>query len=271
VIHRNLIWSERGWDMSSFDELVDIMALLRSERGCPWDREQTHESIRPYLIEEVYEVLRAIDDRDDEELKAELGDLLLQIVFHAQIAKEEGRFDIEDVIRTNIEKLKRRHPHVFGRTAVSGTEEVLENWERIKGEERGNDKPASALDGVPRELPALLRAQRVQEKASMVGFDWERAEDVMGKVDEEFRELKEACRSGDPGRIADEMGDFLFSLVNLSRFLGVWPEDALRGTVDRFERRFRFIESELAKSGKSPREATLQEMDALWEKAKEIE
>ncbi len=257
--------------MSSFNELVDIMALLRSEKGCPWDREQTHESIKPYLIEEAYEVLRAIDDHDDEELRAELGDLLLQITFHAQIAKEGDRFDIEDVIRTNIEKLKRRHPHVFGEVMVSGTGEVLKNWERIKEEERKGSKPGSVLDGVPKDLPALLRAQRIQEKASTVGFDWEETEAVMEKVEEEFRELKEACRSEDPERITDETGDFLFSLVNLSRFLRVWPEEALRRTVDRFERRFKFIESELAKSGRSPMDATLQEMDALWEKAKEIE
>jgi tetrapyrrole methylase family protein/MazG family protein len=263
--------SEEGNYMSSFDELVDIMELLRSEKGCPWDREQTHESIKPYLIEEAYEVLSAIDEHDDEGLKAELGDLLLQVTFHAQIAKEGDRFDIEDVIRTNIEKLKRRHPHVFGEVTVNGTGQVLENWEKIKVEERKEGKTASVLDGVPKDLPALLRAQRVQEKASTVGFDWERTEDVMRKVDEEFHELKEACRSEDPERISDEIGDFLFSLVNLSRFLGVWTEEALRGTLDKFEKRFKFIESELAKSGRSPMDSTLQEMDALWEKAKEFE
>ena len=263
---------------SHFDELVRIMVRLREEGGCPWDREQTHESLKPYLIEEAYEVMEAMDQGDDEAFKEELGDLMLQVIFHARIAEEQERFDIGDVLAAHVEKLKRRHPHVFGEASVQGADEVWANWERIKGEEHG--KRTSVLSGVPKALPALLKARRVQEKASLVGFDWERTEEVFAKVEEEVGELKAACASHDEAdtdgisdevrkdHIRDELGDLLFSLVNLSRFLNVEPEDALRRTVDKFVRRFRAIEEELSRRGSSPAEASLEEMDAIWEGTK---
>ena len=250
--------------MSLFDELIQIMARLRAEDGCPWDREQDHRSLRPYLIEEAYEVLDALDREDDPSLREELGDLMLQIVFHAQIAREEGRFDIEDVLQTHVQKLKRRHPHVFGDASVSGSDQVIANWEEIKRQEGKR----SILDGVPRYLPALLRAYRVQEKAAGVGFDWEDVDGVLSKVDEELEEFREACAQRDPEQIEEELGDLLFSLVNVARFLNAHPEDALRRTADKFIRRFQFIESEIERTGRNLDTASIEEMDALWEKAK---
>lgn len=252
---------------SYFDELVRIMARLREEGGCPWDREQSHESLKPYLIEEAYEVMEAMDQGDDEAFKEELGDLLLQVVFHARIAEEQGHFDIGDVLAAHVEKLKRRHPHVFGEVSVQGTDEVWANWERIKREE--NSKRTSVLSGIPKALPALLKARRVQEKAALVGFDWERIEEVFAKVEEEVAELKAACASHNEDHIREELGDLLFSLVNLSRFLNVEPEDALRRTVDKFVGRFRAIEEELSRRGSTPDEASFEEMDAIWEGTKE--
>lgn len=254
---------------SSFDELVAIMTRLRGEGGCPWDRAQTHETLKPYLIEEAYEIIEALDQGDDQELKEELGDLLLQVVFHAQMAAEEGRFDIEEVIQTNIQKLRRRHPHVFGNVTVTGPEEVRDNWEQIKQKEKGGKR--SLLDGIPKSLPALLRARRVQQRASGVGFDWQRVEEVLEKVREEVEELQAVCAEQNRARAREELGDLLFSLVNLSRFLDVNPEDALQQTVDRFMRRFRRIEEELARRGKTPSQSSLEEMDEIWEDVKAIE
>jgi len=251
--------------MSSFQELVEMMSRLRGKGGCPWDKKQTHETIKPYLIEEAYEVVETIDRKDDERLQEELGDLLLQVLFHAQIAREEGRFDIEGVIEKNIAKLRRRHPHVFGDVKVKGAEEVLTNWEKIKRSEGGK----SLLDGVPPNLPALLRAQRIQEKAARAGFDWERPDEVMRKIEEEFAEFKKAYSQKNPEQVEEELGDIIFSFVNLGRFLGICLEDALRKTVNRFDTRFRFIESKLEKLGKDPKEVSLDEMNTLWEKAKE--
>jgi len=249
----------------AFERLVDLMATLRSEKGCPWDREQTHESLRPYLIEESYEVLEAIDHKDYQALKEELGDLLLQVIFHAQIAKEEGRFDIKEVIEIITEKLLRRHPHVFGEDVeIKTAQEQVRNWERLKRSEGRR----SVLEGVPPTLSALLRAHRIQEKASTVGFDWDNAEQVWEKVQEEMGELWEAIGSGDSSRIEGEFGDVLFSLVNLSRFIGVNPEDALRHTVDKFIQRFQKVEEELKAQGKSPEASSLEEMDAIWERIK---
>lgn len=251
--------------MSAISELIDVMKRLRAEGGCPWDREQNHESLKPYLIEEAYEVLDAIDKRDDEALREELGDLLLQIVFHAQIAAEESRFTVEDVARTIVEKLKRRHPHVFGNGRVRDSEEVLRNWEAIK---KGEGKE-SVLSGVPGGLPSLLRARRVQEKARRVGFDWDSIEGVTAKVMEELRELKQASESGDRAKVDEEFGDLLFSLVNFSRFLGVDAEDSLRRTIDKFSARFQRMERTAKARGKQSLEScTLEEMDALWEEAK---
>lgn len=252
-----------------FTELVEIMARLRGENGCPWDREQTSESIKPYLVEETYEVLEAIDEGDPAKLREELGDLMLQIVFHAQMAEEAGGFTIAEVLTAINDKLVRRHPHVFGDLKAETSQEVLFNWEQIKKAERQKAQgQASLLDGVPRELPALLRAHRLQEKASRVGFDWAEAREVLQKVEEELVELRSAMDGEAPDRVEAELGDLLFSLVNLSRFLAVNPEEALRKTIARFIDRFRYIEEELSRRGRSLRQVTLQEMDALWAEAK---
>ena len=252
-----------------FGELVQIMARLRGENGCPWDREQTHASIKPYLLEETYEVLESIDENDPAKLEEELGDLALQIVFHAQMADEAGLFTIADVLRGINEKLRRRHPHIFGDVKADTAQEVLFNWEQIKKLEREKAQGrASLLDGVPRELPALLRAHRLQEKASRVGFDWNEARQVFQKVEEELAELRAAMESEQPDRMEAELGDLLFSLVNLGRFIAVNPEDALRKTIARFIDRFQYIEEELARRGTAPGQVTLDEMDALWDEAK---
>jgi tetrapyrrole methylase family protein/MazG family protein len=241
------------------------MNKLRSVDGCPWDREQSHESLKPYIIEETYEVLEAVDRGDDDDLREELGDLLLQIVFHAQIAAEEKRFTIDDVAATIVKKLKRRHPHVFGDVQVDNAHEVLKNWEEIKKSEG----KSSVLDGVPGALPALLKARRVQEKVSRVGFDWEEGENVLLKVHEELEELRSALRGDSDERVAEEFGDLLFSLVNLSRFIDVDAEESLRLTVDKFSRRFRYIEKRIAEKGdRNVEEYSLEELDALWEESK---
>ena len=269
-----------------FDELIQLMAKLRAPDGCPWDRKQTHESLKPYLLEETYEVLETIDKQDDGKLREELGDLLLQILFHAQIAAERQVFSIEDVMQLLSDKLVRRHPHVFGPKGDGALtpDQVYSNWEQIKKSERQQSgRSESVLDGVPKTLPALLRAFQIQARASRVGFDWpqngEGVHQVMGKVKEEIEELTEAYgarndQAGDAERIAaqrhleDEMGDVLFSLVNLARFLKFNPEDALRRATDRFADRFHFVEAETARTGRTLDSMTLDEMDALWKKAK---
>lgn len=255
---------------TKFEELKKIMHRLRGPNGCPWDREQTHESLRPYLIEEAYEVLEVIDGADDLKLAEELGDLLLQIVFHSQIAEEEGRFDIEDVIGGIIEKLKRRHPHVFGDKKATNTRQVLIGWEKAKQEET-HRKGASILDGVPRELPALLKAHRVQEKVSRVGFDWEHIDQVFAKVEEELAEFRTAYQNHQKEQVEEELGDIFFALVNLSRYLETSPEDALRRTIDKFVSRFKYVESALQNKGLDPREVGLEAMDKLWDEAKSLE
>ena len=258
-----------GEIMSSFDELVEIIKILQAPGGCPWDREQTHESLKPYFIEEVYEAIEAIDSGSDEHLKEELGDVLLQVVFHAEIASRDGRFDIEGIIRGIVDKLKRRHPHVFGKESVENSDEVIRNWEAIKRQEkRGKKEDASVLDGLPRSLPALIKARRIQEKVSRFGFDWDHTEEVMLKVDEELRELKEARSKNDTAAIEEELGDLLFAVANLARFVSVCPEDALRKTIEKFQRRFQYIERELPKKGLKLGDASLEEMDELWEKVK---
>ncbi|NKB66468.1 MAG: nucleoside triphosphate pyrophosphohydrolase [Candidatus Latescibacteria bacterium] len=254
---------------TSFAELVDVMARLRAPDGCPWDREQTHETLKPYLLEEAYEVLEAIDEADDTELCAELGDVLLQVVFHAQVASEEGRFTVEDVGRAIVDKLIRRHPHVFGDVKVDGADQVVQNWEQIKKTERQEkDRPDSLLDGIPKQLPALLRAQRAQSKVSRQGFDWDKIDGPLDKVEEEFAEVRQAWKEGTSQQVEEEVGDLLFALVNSARFLDVNPEDALRRSVAKFERRFRAIEAELEKRGKSVEEASIEEMDAIWDAVK---
>lgn len=257
--------------MTPFEELVDIMAKLRSKGGCPWDREQTHQTLRPYLIEEAYEVLDALDNGGDGDFRDELGDLLLQVVFHAQIATEEQRFDIHDVARAINDKLVRRHPHVFGDIRADTADEVLTNWEKIKREEKGEGVAGSVLDGLPAGMPALLRAYRIQEKVARVNFDWDDVEAVLEKVGEEISEVRRALERGDRAKIEEEMGDLLFSLVNLSRHINVPPEDALRRSNDKFIRRFRYIEAALELKGESLERATFEELDDLWDEAKQRE
>ncbi len=253
-----------------FQRLVKIMATLRAPGGCPWDREQTRESLKPFLIEEAYEVLEALDQGGKEKLQEELGDLLLQVVFHAQVAAELGEFTVHEVLQTVTDKLTRRHPHVFGESRAETAAEVLSNWERLKQEERGGVKQASVLSGVPRSLPALLRAQRLQDKATRVGFDWGETAEVLQKVEEELQELKAAIGQGTEA-METEMGDLLFSLVNLARFLHLNAEETLRKCMEKFTRRFRHIETVIAQRGTSLAESSLEEMDALWDEAKVVE
>ena len=256
--------------MSEFKRLVDIMARLRAPDGCPWDREQNHETLKPYLIEEAYEVLDAIDDEDPKGLTEELGDVLLQVVFHAQVAREAGHFEIEDVARAISDKLVRRHPHVFGDVEAKNSDEVLVNWEQIKSEERKEKgkENASQMDGIPRHLPALQCAERIQKKAARVGFDWETTEEIAAKAREEVEEFIEVLASGDRDKMLDELGDVLFSIVNLARFVGLPPEEALTRTNTKFIRRFNYIEEKLRRRGTTPEASTLEEMDELWEQSK---
>jgi tetrapyrrole methylase family protein/MazG family protein len=250
----------------NLDELIKIMAALRSEKGCPWDKEQTMESLTPFIVEEAYEVLEAIDEKNPEAVKEELGDLLFQIVFQCQIAKEKGEFEIADVIDKIGRKMIARHPHVFGDADYKTTEEVLVHWEAQK--KREGKLRESLLEGVPRTLPSLLRAHRLQDRAARVGFDWEKIEDVMKKLDEEIGEFKDAMAKKEEIAVEEELGDVLFMLVNISRFIGVNPEDALRKTISKFISRFRYIEMAAAESGRKLSDMTLAEMDALWDEAK---
>lgn len=248
-------------------ELVKIMVALRADDGCPWDKQQTRDSLKPFIIEEAYEVLEAIDQKDPGAIKEELGDLLFQIVFQSRIAEENSEFGISDVIETIARKMISRHPHVFGDASCRNAEEVVVNWEEHK--KREGKQRSSILEGIPKELPALLRAHRLQSRASRVGFDWDRAEDVLKKLDEEVREFKEAVKQKKKGEIEDELGDILFMIVNISRFIGVNPEDALRKTISKFISRFRYIEMAAADRGRKLSDMTLAEMDALWDEAKQ--
>jgi len=258
--------------MTNFERLLEIIAILRSQNGCPWDKEQTHQSLKPYIIEEAYEVLEAIEAFDDNKLAEELGDLLSQIAMHAQLANERGVFDIEDVCGKIVNKLIERHPHVFSQEYIAqhgelSSKEVLHNWEQIKLN-KSNDKNYSVLQGVPNALPALLKAFRVQEKVGRYGFDWKKPEDVIEKVKEEIAEFEEALGSGEKTKQEHELGDLLFSLVNLARHLKMQPEEALNGTIRRFKKRFQYIEDKLRERGKSLNEASLEEMDRIWDEAK---
>jgi len=249
---------------NAFLRFLEIVRRVRTE--CPWDRDQTHQSIRHSLIEEAYEVIESIDNNDLQQLKEELGDLMLHVVLHAVMAEEKNAFTIDDVMTAISDKLIRRHPHVFGGTVEAGTpHQVKANWERIKLDE-GRE---SLVDGVPRELPALLRALRIQEKASKVGFDWKKKEDVWMKIEEEIGEFRRAEASEEAGAIEEELGDFLFALVNYARFLAINPEFALNKSTEKFIHRFKKIEGELKRTGKDVRNATLEEMDALWNSHKE--
>jgi tetrapyrrole methylase family protein/MazG family protein len=249
-----------------FTRLVEIMEQLRAPGGCPWDREQNFDTIKPYLLEETYEVLDAIDARDWEGLADELGDLLLQAVFFAQMAAEEGRFDIADSIRAINGKLVRRHPHVFGDGDAKTAGDVVRRWDEIKAAEK--ERPKGLLAGIPRSLPSLIEAQKIAAKAAGVGFDWENIDQVFDKLGEELAELDAARAGGTLEEIEGEIGDLLFVVVNLARFLSVDPEQALRKTNAKFRRRFTHVEDGLAEQGKSPQAASIGEMEALWQAAK---
>ncbi len=255
---------EREERFPAFAKLVDLMARLRAPDGCPWDRQQTHKSLRPYLIEEAYEVLAALNNDDVNDLKTELGDLLLQIVFHAQIASEEGKFNIEDVAESIASKLIERHPHIFAGSKVSDTEEVLHNWETIKMEREGR----TLLSGIPSNMPALLAAYRVQEKAAGVGFDWKDISGVRQKLKEEWNEFEAAIKEGNQEKMEAEFGDLLFVLVNLGKWMGINAEMALLKTVDKFMKRFKYVENKLKENGSSIDKSTLDEMDAIWNESK---
>jgi len=253
--------------VDEFRKLVEIMARLRAKDGCEWDRAQTHETLRQYLVEETHEVIDAIRSGHPDSLCEELGDLLLQILFHAQIASEKGQFDIADVIASISEKMVRRHPHVFGNAVADTPEAVSRQWDHIKKtiENRSHE---SILGGIPQEFPSLLRAAKMSKKAARAGFDWERKEQVLAKVEEELLELKEAMADGDPAHTEHELGDVLFSLVNLARFLGLNAEVAMVSVNKRFERRFREMENIAAKTGCSIENADVPTLDRLWEMAK---
>lgn len=263
--------------MTPIDRLNAIMARLRDpDGGCPWDVEQTFRTIAPYTIEEAYEVADAIERGDYDDLRSELGDLLFQVVFHARMAEEQGLFAFDDVATAMADKLERRHPHVFGpngplEAAQSDGWSQKARWEDIKAEERKGGAQHGVLDDVPVGLPALHRAAKLTKRAARVGFDWPSTDEVFAKLDEEVAELKAEIAAGDMDKAAEEMGDLLFVVANLARKLGVEPEDALRGANAKFVRRFRFIEEELAKAGKSPDQSTLEEMDGLWNAAKAAE
>ena len=246
----------------NFEDLVELVAILR--RDCPWDRKQTHKSIKDNLIEEAYEAIEAIDDGDFDEFKKELGDLMLHVVFHANMAAETEHFEIGDVIYTLMDKLIRRHPHVFGEIIVEDDGEVAENWENIKLSEGKK----STLDGLPAHLPALIRAQRMQEKVANVGFDWPEWRQSWHKLEEELAEFKETLKRNELQKSAEEFGDLLFSMVNVARFFELSAEDSLRQTNKKFEQRFRYVEEQLKKQGKPLKKATLEEMDFLWEESK---
>jgi MazG family protein len=257
---------------AGFERLIDIMERLRSPEGCPWDREQTFDTIKPYLLEETYEVMDAIDARDWNGLADELGDLLLQVVFFSQMAKEAGHFEVADAIEAINSKLVRRHPHVFGEGDAKTAADVIRKWDEIKaGEKAASAKPKGLLARVPRSLPALMEARQIAGRAAGAGFDWSNVEQVLEKLHEELAELEAARQAESPESLQDEIGDLLFVIVNIARFLKVDPEQALRGTNAKFRRRFGHVEKGLEAQGKSPREATIEEMEGLWQQAKLLE
>lgn len=251
-----------------FRKLLEIMDRLRGKDGCPWDLQQDHHSLMPYLIEETYEVIEAIDEGVPERIAEELGDLTLQIVFHARLGKEEGTFDAGDVMDSINRKMIRRHPHIFGDVKADTPEDVLKNWEEIKLKEKGVRPRKSLLDGIPRSLPALLHSRRLQERAAEVGFDWEDVDGVIDKFEEEAEEMRDAIKSGDRDKMTDELGDLLFALVNVGRWLGINPEEALRRTGAKFTRRFQQIEKAARQNGKKLSDMGLYEMEEIWQASK---
>jgi tetrapyrrole methylase family protein/MazG family protein len=254
----------------SFEDLVSLMTTLRGPNGCPWDRKQTLPDLKPYVIEEAYEVVDAIDRDDRASLTEEVGDMLLEAVFIAEVTREEGSFDIYDSITAVHDKLVRRHPHVFADVKANDADEVLVNWEKQKNEERKSENK-SLMSGVPQSMPALLKASRLTEKASRVGFDWRHTEDVFAKLDEELAEVHEAIASGDSANVHDELGDLLFTIANIARKLDVNPEEALQSTNRKFTRRFESMERAVRGQDRNLDQLSLEEMDALWNDAKAAE
>ena len=250
-----------------WEDLLTIMHLLRAPEGCPWDREQTHQSIRRNFLEETYEALDAIDRNDTPGMCEELGDVLLQVVFHSVMEEEQGRFTADDVVDGVAQKLVFRHPHVFGTTHVDGSNEVEQNWEELKLKEKGGNK--TVLEGVPSALPALIKAYRIQDKARNVGFDWEEKSQVWDKVFEEFGELKNEIENMNPDNMENEFGDLFFSLINAARLYDINPENALEHTNQKFIRRFNYLEQETLQKGKNLKDMSLAEMDAIWDEAKQ--
>jgi MazG family protein len=247
------------------EALLSLMGRLRADGGCPWDREQTRASLKPYLIEETYEALEALDAGETGHIVEELGDVLFQVVFHCQIAQERGEFTMADVLQGILQKMTRRHPHVFANAEVADAGEALRQWERIKRSEAGSDEgPRSALDGVPKSLPSLLRAQRLQEKAGRVGFDWPTWQEAWSKVREEMAETDEAMVAGDANRVKAELGDLFFSLVNVARLLEIDAEGSLRQAADTFTRRFKEVEAAMRAEGRQVDEASAEELDRQW-------
>jgi tetrapyrrole methylase family protein / MazG family protein len=255
-------------DGKPIDQLLSIMQRLRAPDGCPWDREQTLDSLKKNLVEETYEVIDAIEQGDRSGLREELGDLLLQIVFQSQICSEEGAFDFQDVAAAISDKLVRRHPHVFGETQVKDAEEVLKNWEQIKRIEKGDAQPRSTVAGIPRHLPALHKAQQIQSRVARVGFDWRETKDVLAKIEEELAEIKMALAEESEARVRDEIGDLLFAVVNLTRFMGHEAEEVLNQTILKFTRRFQFIEDRVHAQERSLTDCTLEELENFWQEAK---
>jgi len=257
-------------DGEAMERLLEIMRKLRAPDGCPWDREQTHDSIKSDLIEEAYEVIDAIESGDPSALEEELGDLLLQVVFHSQIAGEAGHFKFDAVANGISDKLVRRHPHVFGEVQVADAAEVLQNWDAIKkSEKQEGEKPASIVSGIPKHLPALQKAHQIQKRAARAGFDWERIEDVFDKLHEEIDEVKEAIAAADTQAVRDELGDVLFSVVNVCRYLGHNPEELLNQNIRKFVGRFQAVEERVHASGKPFSAFSAQELDRFWEQAKQ--
>lgn len=258
-----------------FEDLVALQARLLDANGCPWDREQTHQSLRTYLLEEAYEVLEALDARDFGKLPEELGDLLLQIVFHSELGKRAGRFEIGDVVEHIHNKMVRRHPHVFGEATADDAQAVLKNWEQIKAEERKAagkaEGCASLLEGIPRTLPATLEGYQITRRASRIGFDWDTLEGVLDKIREEAGELRAASKAGDRAQLEEEIGDLLFAAVNVARYLETDPELALRNANRKFKARFQWMEREAEKSGRKLADVPRQEMEALWDRSKMAE
>jgi tetrapyrrole methylase family protein/MazG family protein len=252
----------------SFDDLCILVSVLRSENGCPWDREQTNKSIRNCIIDETYEFIEGLDNEDNKLMCEELGDVLFQVVFHTQITKEDGKFDVNNVIDGICKKMIERHPHVFGDTFADTSEKVLENWEKIKNKSKQNDTATKTLESVPMAFPALFRAQKVQKRAAKAGFDWDEADGAVSKLHEELKELEDARKVGNSEEIFEEFGDLLFSAVNVARFLKIDAEDALQFATEKFIKRFSKVEDLAIKRGINMKEAPLEELDALWDEIK---